>query len=264
MRILLSNDDGFDAPGIHALAREIRKIGDVFVSAPAEPQSGKSHGVTVAGDVKVKHETFEDGIDGFRVWGTPYDASSMAIRVLLPALHKEKPDLLITGINHGSNVGFDTLHSGTVGSASAGLFFGIPVIAMSLNGRMDGHYDYSYAAKYSAKAAKWFIKQPFNRDFTLNVNVPNIPDDAIKGTIITRMSRRHNYIHHYDLKQTADGASYAVSVVPNHDDKGETLFDDDYAVNHGYVTITPLAMDVTDYSAMPELLEAADGALNAK
>lgn len=260
MKILLSNDDGFDAPGIHALAKEIRKLGDVVVSAPAEPQSGKSHSVTVSGKVRVQPDTFEDGISGWRVWGTPYDASSMAVRILMD----EKPDLIITGINHGSNVGFDTLHSGTVGSASGGLFFGIPVIAVSLNGRKDGHYDYTYSAKYAKKAAKWFINQPFNKHFTLNINVPNIPEEAIKGTVVTRMSRRHNYYHEYNI--THDGGSdyYEVQVIPNHKDDDETLFDDDYAVNHGYVALTPLAMDLTDYGDMAKLIEPANGVLDAK
>lgn len=253
--ILISNDDSFDAPGIHALARALSRLGRVIVSAPAEPQSAKSHSKTVRGKLKVQASVFEPDIAGYRVWGSPYDAVDIALNALLP----EPPELLISGINHGSNVAFDILHSGTVGAASAGYFNHVPAMAVSLNSGET--YDYTYAAAYALKAARWFIHQPTNRDYVLNVNIPNCPADAIRGTMVSRMGRRHNYTNTYAHTSDGDFDYYDMAVRPNHRDSREDLSYDDYAVNHRYVVLTPLDMEVTAHASMQTLFGLTESAL---
>ncbi|MCH4071630.1 5'/3'-nucleotidase SurE [Pseudoramibacter sp.] len=265
MNILLSNDDGFDAPGIHALAKEMKKLGHLVISAPADPQSAKSHSKAVRGQLKVHAEPFEPGDpelqDGYRVFGTPYDSVDVALHALLTA-PETRPDLVVTGINHGSNVAYDILHSGTIGASSAARFGGIPVIAMSLNG--GSRYDYRYSAKYALKIAKWFVNQPDNTGYILSVNTPNCPESEIKGTIVSRMGHRHNYTNTYakTVGEDENTLYFDMQVAPNHEDTDEDLSYDDYAVNHGYVVITPLDMDVTDFSRLDKFIPLTDTVLN--
>ena len=265
MRILLSNDDGFDAPGIHALAAEMKKLGEIVVAAPADPQSAKSHSKAVRGQLKVHAEPFEPDDParqkGYRVFGTPYDSVSVALEAILTD-PDTRPDLVVTGINHGSNVAYDILHSGTIGASSAAYFNGVPVIAMSLNG--GSRYDYTYSAKYALKAARWFVNQPDNRDYILSINTPNCPDADIKGTIVSRMGRRHNYANSFAKTQGEDGSTmyFDMKVAPNHGNNDEDLSYDDYAVNHNYVVVTPLDMDVTDYAHIERFIAVADTDLN--
>lgn len=253
MRILLVNDDGFDAPGIHALYREMKKLGDIYVSAPALPQSGASHRTAVRGKIKVQTKKFEDDVTGWKVWGSPFDCADLGIRALMD----EKPDLVVSGINRGSNVAYDILHSGTVGASSAGLWSGMPTIAVSLNSQGD-EYDFRFSARFALRAAKWFVNQPSNRNYVLNINVPNCPESEIRGCVITRMGHRHNYTSSF--KKTSEGwfDYYEAAVTRDHQDEDEYLIHDDYAVNHNYISLTPIDMEVTAYESMADVGLLAD------
>jgi 5'-nucleotidase len=256
MKILLTNDDGFDAPGIIAMARAAKAIGDIYVAAPAEHHSGASHSVSITGALKVQKKHFDGDIEGWKIWGTPYDCCALAIEALMD----EKPDLVISGINGGSNVGRDILHSGTIGAGSAAFWSGVPTIAVSLNHRPGVKtFKYDAAAEFAVRAAKWLLAQPDPKAYMLSINVPNVPKEKIAGCVAASMGDRHNY--HCDFKKSSDGwfDYYNVTMVPHHAEGNYSLNEDDYAVNHDYIVLTPLGMNVTAY----EHMDALDGAANS-
>ena len=163
MRILVSNDDGINAPGIHSLARALKDIGDVTVVAPATQQTAKGHSLTIGHEIRVQKRFFEEGIPGYAVWGTPKDCIDLAVDALLD----HRPDLIVTGINEGPNICNDCVSSGTLGGAIAGFINGIPSIATSLD--VGKEYDYDKCSKIIREIALWFLQLPYNTEFALNV-----------------------------------------------------------------------------------------------
>lgn len=254
MRILLTNDDGFDAPGIIAMARAAKVLGEIYVAAPAIHHSGASHSVSIIGALKVQKKHFDGDVDGWKIWGTPYDSCALAV----DALMDEKPDLVISGINAGSNVGRDIMHSGTIGAGSAAFWAGVPTIAVSLNHRTGVKtFNYDIAAEFAVKAAKWLLAQPDPNAFMLSINVPNVPKADIAGCVVASMSDRHNY--HCDYKKSSDGwfDYYNATMIPHHAEGNYSLNEDDYAVNHDYIVLTPLGMNATAFDYMDNLSDAA-------
>ena len=254
MRILLTNDDGFDAPGIAAMARAAKALGEVTVAAPAIHYSGASHSVSIDGALKVQKKHFDGGVDGWKIWGTPFDCCSLAIAALMD----DKPDLVISGINGGSNVGRDILHSGTIGAASAAHWAGVPTMAVSLNHNPAAKgFNYDFSAEFAVKAAEWLLAEPDPTAYLLSVNVPNVPKEEIAGCVVSAMSDRHNYL--CDYEKTSDGwfDYYNTTMLPHHAEGNFTLAEDDYAVNHNYVVLTPLVMNVTALDHLDELTDAA-------
>ena len=179
-RVLISNDDGIDAPGIFALAQEMKKIADVTIVAPDRQQSAVGHAITMNYPLRAIPFRKNGEFFGYAVDGTPADAVKLGVRFLL----KEKPELLMSGINHGSNTAINILYSGTVSAATEGTVLGIPSIAVSLT--THDQADFSYAAKFAAHLAARVVEEGLPRGTLLNVNVPAVPEEKICGVRITR------------------------------------------------------------------------------
>jgi 5'-nucleotidase len=241
MKILLSNDDGFLAPGLNLLASVLGEFAEITVVAPDRNRSGASNSLTL--DNPLRATTAHNGF--ISVNGTPTDCVHLAVTGLL----SEMPDMVVSGINEGSNLSDDVLYSGTVAAATEGRFLGLPSIAVSLAGPKCKHYD---TAAQIAKILVLRLKD--NRppaDTILNVNVPDLPLSEIKGIQITRLGTRH----------------VAEPTIKNLDPRGRKIYwvgqpgpeqdagpgTDFHAVNSGYVSITPLHLDLTHYSVFDQL-----------
>ena len=237
MHILISNDDGYMAPGINALANEMRRFGRVSIVAPEHNHSGSSNALTLNKPLTVTNASE----DVFVVSGTPSDCVHLALTGLLD----DRPDLVVSGINCGANMGDDTMYSGTVAAAIEGYIFGIDSIAFSQTDRGWGELD--SAAKMAGVIVEKFIarKQSELPAVLLNINIPNMPFDALQGIEATRLGRRHQ----------------AESVINEINPRGMPIYwlgaagkprdaspgTDFYATQHGRVSVTPLQIDLTDH-----------------
>ena len=239
MRILLSNDDGYFAPGLAALAEGLAPLGDITVVAPERDRSGASNSLTLDRPLMLSRAH-----NGFHfVNGTPTDCVHMAVTGLLDF----EPDVVVSGINSGSNMGDDTLYSGTVAAATEGYLLGIPSIAVSLTGKEFHHYD--TAARVARDLVSRLSRAPFGAPVLLNVNVPDVPFESIAGIEVTRLGRRHK----------------AQPVVEGKNPRGETVYwvgpagaareagpgTDFHALERGAVSVTPLQVDLTHPSQIP-------------
>jgi len=243
MRLLCTNDDGILATGLETLARAAEPLGEVFVVAPDREQSATSHSLTL-------HHPLRPVQRGDRRWqvdGTPTDCVMLAVEALLP----ERPDFVLSGVNHGQNMGEDVLYSGTVAAAMEGLSLGIPAIAISYawgDLRADPARLAAQADLLSKLLAHLLALPELPRDTLLNVNLPPVPPDEVKGVRLTRLGRR----------------VYSNSITPMNDPWGRPIYwigggsaewrgepDSDFqAVRDGYVSVTPLHLDLTHYDRL--------------
>ena len=238
MKILISNDDGYMAEGIKALAEAMSSLGDITVVAPDRNRSGASNSLTLENPLRVNQ--LDNGI--YRVEGTPTDCVHLAITGLLD----DEPDMVIAGINAGANLGDDVLYSGTVAAAIEGRFLGLPAIAISLNGHTATHYE--TAAWVAKKLVQQLQKTSLPADTILNVNVPDIPIDEVTGFESTRLGRRHKAEPVIKELDPRGRPMYWVGPAGDEQDAGPgTDFD---AINRGAVSITPLQIDLTRYDAI--------------
>jgi 5'-nucleotidase len=241
MRILLSNDDGYFAPGLIALAEELKKIAEVVVVAPERDRSGASNSLTLDRPLIVKRSH-----SGFlNVNGTPTDCVHLAVTGLLDYT----PDMVVSGINHGTNMGDDTVYSGTVAAAMEGFLLGIPSIAMSLASKQGGHY--TDAARVARRLVERYRDEPFGHPVLLNVNVPDIPYDQLQGIEITRLGRRHKAEGVVKATNPRGQSVYWVGAAGDAQDAGEGT--DFYSVASNRVSITPLQIDLTHYRNMDDV-----------
>jgi 5'-nucleotidase len=240
MKILLSNDDGYQAPGIVALYEAIRDLGDVEVVAPEHNNSAKSNALTLHAPLYVNIAP-----NGFRyVNGTPADC----VHIALTGLLGYKPDLVVSGINNGANMGDDTIYSGTVGAAMEGYLFGVPAIAFSQTQKGWAHID---AAAQKARELVQYLTAHHKTDgaqWLLNVNIPNLPLQELKPFKVCRLGRRH--AAEKVISQTSprgDVMYWIGGAGPAKDDADGTDF---HAALQGHPTITPLKVDLTDHEAL--------------
>jgi 5'-nucleotidase len=241
MRILLSNDDGYFAPGLACLAEVLSAFAEVTVVAPERDRSGSSNSLTLDRPLMVKRSH-----NGFLfVNGTPTDCVHLAVTGLL----EELPDMVISGINHGANMGDDTIYSGTVAAATEGFLLEIPSLAVSLVSKSAGHY--ATAAQVTAELVQRFAKHPFPRSVLLNVNVPDIPYQSLTGLRVTRLGKRHK-AHPVVKSMNPRGETvYWVGAAGEAQDAGEGT--DFLAVSENAVSITPLQMDLTRFNQVESL-----------
>jgi len=181
--ILVTNDDGIDAPGILALARALNPLGDVTVVAPSVERSAVGHAITLSDPLRVTPIQFDNAYDGYAVSGTPADCVKIACWALLNG----KPDLVASGINLGINTGINTIYSGTVSAATEGAILGIPSFAISLTTYQDP--DFSFAATFASRLAPMLLEKGLPPGVCLNVNVPAVPESEIMGVSVTRQGR---------------------------------------------------------------------------
>lgn len=238
MKILISNDDGYMAQGIKALAKALSDLGDITVVAPDRNRSGASNSLTLENPLRLSQ--LENGV--FRVEGTPTDCVHLAITGLL----EEEPDMVVSGINSGANLGDDVLYSGTVAAAMEGRFLGFPAIAISLVGADATHYE--TAAWAAQKLVAHLKESSLPADTILNVNVPDLPIAEITGFESTRLGHRHKaepVIKEFDPRGRA---MYWVGPAGEEQDAGMgTDFD---AIRRGVISVTPLQIDLTRYDAI--------------
>ncbi len=238
MRILLSNDDGYFAPGIAALAQALSTLGTVTVVAPERDRSGASNSLTLDRPLSVRKAA--NGF--FYVNGTPTDCVHLAVTGLLDTL----PDVVVSGVNHGANMGDDTIYSGTVAAATEGFLLGIPSIAISLVA--NGSDCFATAAEVARDLVERHVRTPLGEPMLLNVNVPDVPAHRLQGMEVTRLGKRHKAEPVVKAVNPRGDAIYWVGAAGGAQDAGEGT--DFYAVANNKVSLTPLQMDLTRFQQM--------------
>lgn len=241
MRILLSNDDGYQAKGLACLARALGTIAQVTVVAPDRNRSGASNSLTLDGPLRVQQA--ENGF--FYVNGTPTDCVHLAITGLL----EHEPDMVVAGINAGANLGDDVIYSGTVAAATEGRFMGLPAIAVSLVGHDPVYYE--TAANVVLKLLTHMEQHSLPADTILNVNVPDLPPDQLKGLAVTRLGNRHKAEPVIKMTDPRGHPVYWIGPAGPEQDAGEGT--DFYAIRTGCASITPLQIDLTRHAALTSL-----------
>lgn len=245
-RILVCNDDGITARGIRALVEVASEFGEVIIVAPDSPQSGMGHAITIGEPLRLFKENFSEGIEAWACSGTPADCVKLATGVIL----KNKPDLLVSGINHGPNYSISVVYSGTLSAAMEGAIEGIPSIGFSL-------CDYNHDADFSA--SKDIVRFLIGRALThkmppstlLNVNIPNRDKAGIKGLKITRQAIGR-WVEEFDERIDPNGQKYFWLTGKFHqDDEGEDT--DIWALDNGFVSICPVEFDLTAHHSIPLL-----------
>ena len=238
MRILLSNDDGYFAPGLAALAQTLAPLAEITVVAPERDRSGASNSLTLDRPLMLRQAP-----SGFYyVNGTPTDCVHLAVTGMLDHM----PDMVISGINHGANMGDDTIYSGTVAAATEGYLLGIPSIAVSLANHNAQHFD--TAARVVAELVQRIQTQPPAEPMLLNVNVPDRAWADLGGLAVTRLGKRHKAESVVKTTNPRGQTVYWVGAAGAAQDAGEGT--DFHAVANGFVSITPLQMDLTRFSQM--------------
>jgi 5'-nucleotidase len=243
MRILLSNDDGYYAPPIALLAELLAPLGEVTVVAPERDRSGASNSLTLDRPLTVRRA--QSGF--YYVNGTPTDC----VHVALTGLLAQPPDLVVSGINDGANMGEDTLYSGTVAAATEGYLLGIPSLAVSL--ALEGRENFRAAGRVTVELVERLKRRPFSEVLLLNVNVPDLEFDALRGLQVTRLGRRHKAEPVTKTKTPRGETVYWVGPAGAAQDAGEGT--DFHAVANGRVSITPLQVDLTRVSQLGSLAE---------
>ena len=233
MRILLSNDDGYFSPGIEHLARTLSAIADITVVAPERDRSGASNSLTLDRPLSLKQSA-----NGFYyVNGTPTDCVHLAVTGMLD----EVPDMVVSGINNGANMGDDTIYSGTVAAATEGYLLGVPSVAVSLCSKAGAHYE--TAARVALEVVEMIRRRQSGDPVLLNVNVPDVPYEALRGTMVTRLGKRHKAESVVRMVTPRNETVYWVGAAGEAQDAGEGT--DFHAVSDGRVSITPLQVDLT-------------------
>ena len=246
--ILISNDDGIQSPGILALTRAMLPMGDCFITAPAEEQSGASHAITIRHPVRAIPYAYEvDGVsvDAYSVKGTPVDCVKLAIDRFLP----RKPDIVVSGINQGPNAAINTIYSGTVSAALEGTILGINAVAFSLGAWSGGDFD--AARGHIQHIVKTVLHHPLPPGVLLNVNIPDIKAEDIKGVRVTRQAESRWQETFVERKDPANRTYYWITgEFVNLDNGSDT---DLTALADGWISITPIRPDLTAHDMMRDI-----------
>jgi 5'-nucleotidase len=246
MTILVTNDDGIFAPGLTALCQELRLLGEVAVVAPESEQSAVGHAISLITPLRVKKVALAGGVQGWAVSGTPADCVKIALSELLP----EPPTLVVSGINLGPNVGINVLYSGTVSAATEATILGVKAMAVSLNTYKEA--DFATAARLTRELVvqlrDWAA---WSRGVCLNVNLPALPKEQIKGVKVTRQDTGP-LVEHFERR--VDPREHVYYWLAEINERRDPEPDTDYAtLSAGYISITPIHYDLTDYSALKDL-----------
>lgn len=246
--ILVINDDGVQAPGIQALIEMVRPLGRVLVVAPEEGNSGMSHAITIKVPLRLKKVRDEKNLLVYSCNGTPADCVKLALSELCS---DRKPDLLVSGINHGSNSSISIVYSGTMAATIEGCLSGIPSIGFSL-------LDYSYNADFSATIklcrpiAERVLHEGLSQGVCLNVNVPVLAADKINGYKVCRQNKG-SWQEEFEKRTDPRGVDYFWLTGYFHNDEPEATDTDEWALNNGYISIVPIKIDFTDYNELTRM-----------
>ena len=244
MEILVSNDDGIEAIGIRVLADSMRGLGGVTIVAPDKNRSGASNSLTLDSPIRIKE--LEDGV--YRVAGTPTDC----VHVALTGLLDEDPDIVVSGINAGANLGDDVIYSGTVAAAMEGRFLGYPAVALSLVfAEQVQQHNYDTAGEAAIRLVRQLQRDPLPADTILNVNVPDCPWSEIRGFEVTRLGHRHRAEPVVKTRDPRGREMYWIGPAGAEQDAGPgTDFD---AVRRKFISVTPIHVDLTRYQALDQV-----------
>ncbi|MFB6342407.1 5'/3'-nucleotidase SurE [Saccharicrinis sp. FJH62] len=249
--ILITNDDGFRSKGINSLVEALKPLGEIFVIAPNSSRSGMSGAITVKEPIRIAKVWEEEGISIYRCSGTPVDSIKIAINQLLP----RKPDVVVSGINHGSNTSISVHYSGTMGAAIEGCFNGIPSVGISLKS-FDPDADFTQAEKFAKTIVKDVLKNGLPNGVCLNVNVPD--EEQINGVKICRQA---NGVWSEEFEKRVDphGGTYywLTGYFKDHEPDSEET--DEWALKNGFVSVVPCMIDLTAYNFMDNLNERLNG-----
>ncbi len=239
MKILISNDDGISSPGLNALAIELRKIGDVTIVAPVTEQSAVGHAITMKYPLRITDFYKNGDFFGYAVDGTPADCIKIGIRNIM----HEPPDIVVSGINLGSNTAINIIYSGTVSAAREAAIMDVPSIAVSVTSHEAK--DFSFAAKFSSKLAQMVAKNKLPAGTLLNVNIPDLPEEQITGALLTQQGKS-KWDDVYEERKDPYGQKYywLTGNLVQHD---TTLETDQFAIRKNYISVTPIHFDLTDY-----------------
>ena len=244
--ILITNDDGITAPGIKALVEAARPLGKVVVVAPDKPQSGMGHAITIGTPLRMNKVEMFDGIEAWQTSGTPVDCVKLAVDKIL---HR-KPDLCLSGINHGANHSINVIYSGTMSAAMEASIESIPSIGFSL---LDYRFEADFTAPtfYANLIIKAILKQKLDKHLLLNVNFPPVPQSEIKGIKICKQAYA-KYVEDFDERTDPQGKKYywLTGEFVNFDKSRDT---DVWALQHNYVSVVPVQFDLTNYTLKSQL-----------
>jgi 5'-nucleotidase len=241
MKILLSNDDGYQAPGLRALHDSLAAIAEITVVAPERDRSGASNSLTLDFPIRAHRQP-----DGFiRVDGTPTDCVHLAITGLLD----EEPDMVVAGINAGFNLGDDVLYSGTVAAAMEGRFLGLPAMAVSMEGTSPRYF--ATGARVARELVERLVAKPLAPDTILNVNIPDLPYEELRGYQATRLGHRHKAEPVVKSEDPRGRLIYWVGPAGAEQDAGSGT--DFFSVRQGFVSVTPLQVDLTRHSEIDRM-----------
>ncbi len=243
MKILISNDDGYQAPGIRCLAEHLRAIADITVVAPERDRSGASNSLTLENPIRAV--VMDDGV--IRVDGTPTDCVHLAITGLLDT----EPDMVVSGINAGSNMGDDVIYSGTVAAAMEGRFLGLPAIAISMASHKPQHF--ATAGRVAVCLVRQLLANPLPKDTILNVNVPDVPWEQLQGLEATRLGQRHKSEAVIRAQDPRGRPIYWVGPAGAEQDAGPGT--DFHAVRQNRVSVTPIQVDLTRHNAIANVAD---------
>ena len=258
MRIVLTNDDGIDAPGLLAARRALEKVGDVITVAPDQNRSGVGRSISFGRSLHVEEREMADGVKGYACTGTPVDC----VRLVALGLMDFEPDIVVSGINHGENLGDDITYSGTVAGAMEGIVIGVPGIAVSLSidrpwhetveedVPLDDRLQFEPAAEFTARLVKIALNGlPSGR--ILNVNAPNLPRERLNGASVTRLGRRFYKDELVEVRDDEGRVGYDIyNNPPGHHEEEGTDF---AAIENDEISVTPIHLELTDTAGLEEL-----------
>jgi 5'-nucleotidase len=244
--ILLTNDDGIDSNGIFVLYQKLKSLGEVTVVAPITERSAVGHAITMNEPIRVTEFNRPDKFNGFAISGTPADCVKIAIKKIM----SRKPDIVVSGVNHGSNTATNVLYSGTVSAATEGVIMGIPSIASSLTSH-DLKANMTFAAEFTAKIVTMVLQKKLPADTLLNINIPAIDRSNIQGVVIAKQGKGR-YEEYFEQRYDLSGRAYywLTGKKMNLDTEDDI---DDVAVAKGKISITPIHIDMTNYDTLKEL-----------
>lgn len=243
--ILVTNDDGVDAKGIATLIESVRAFGDVVVVAPSGAMSGMSHAITVKDPLFIKKIKEEEGLTIYSLNGTPADCIKLAFNKIL----KNKPDMVVSGINHGTNSSVSVHYSGTVGAAREGALSGVPSIAFSLLD-YDADANFNLSIPFCSDIVSYFLKEGMDKGVFMNVNIPSGED--IKGVSVCSQANGI-WAEEFDERVTPRGEKYFWLTGEFQNNELDNQETDEWALNNGYVSVVPCLVDVTAYSQIEKL-----------
>lgn len=245
--ILITNDDGITAPGIRNLVEAVKDLGDVVVVAPDKPQSGMGHAITIGVPLRLnKVDDLFENVESWQTTGTPVDCVKLAVDKIL----RRKPDICLSGINHGANHSINVIYSGTMSAAMEASIEGIPSVGFSL---LDYRFDADFTAAkfYVRKIVKSMISRKLEKHFLLNVNIPAVPLELLKGVKVCKQAYA-KYDESFDERLDPNGKKYywLTGEFVNYDNAEDS---DVWALKHNYVSVVPVQFDLTNYTLKKEL-----------